>query len=369
MAQAWGEMYTQIQDSKLIMIGDKIHNDTLPKNFAKNMKDALENTPNLEWLGALSREDVYKQLQNAKVGLSCRCKRLDGIVEYSTKILEYGSAGCAAILNKNKLHVSLLGSDYPLYANNKEEFIQKLKLALTNDEICQKAANTVKELAMEHTFSHRVEEMKQWLKEKRSFNKKIILVAGHDLKFFSLLQKKLEESGKYIFLIDKWTGHNKHDENQSKKLLSQADIIFCEWCLGNLNWYSHNKKPHQKLVARFHLQEKDLPYLSESNWDAIDHISYVSDYICRAGQKECAFTPEKTSVVANLLDQDKFTMRKKTGDAKYTLGIIGVAPARKRLDKALDLLEALLEVDDRYCLRIKGKNPLEYGWLLKRPRQ
>ena len=71
-------------------------------------------------------------------------------------------------------------------------------------------------------------------------------------------------------------------------------------------------------------------------------------------------------MIPNLLDDSKFTPKKKTGDARYTLGIIGVVPARKRLDLARDLLEALLREDDRYCLRVKGKHPLGYSWLLKR---
>lgn len=372
MVQSWSKIYTKLPNSSLIMIGDKIHNDPFPENFAILMQEALQNTPQLKWLGALSRENVYKQLQKARVGLSWRDESLNDIVEYSTKILEYGSAGCASILNRNFLHESLLGKDYPLYANSKEEFEQKLLLALTDNEVCQKAADRLKELATKHTFSSRVKDIKLWLNENKEENKskttgkKVILVAGHDLKFFTLLQKKLEETKKYTFLIDQWDGHNKHDEDKSQRLLEQADIIFCEWCLGNLKWYSHHKKTHQKLVARFHLQEKDLPYLEESRWDGVDHIGYVSDYIWRAGQQECAFIPEKTSVIANLLDDKKFTSKKKTGDARYTLGIVGVSPARKRLDKALDLLEELLKEDSRYCLRIKGKHPLDYDWLLKR---
>jgi len=367
MAQAWSEIQITLPtSSKLVMIGDKIHNAPKPENFAVQMKEALETTPCLEWLGAFSREDVYKQLLTAKVGLSWRDESLNDIVEYSTKILEYGAAGCAAILNRNTLHESLLGSDYSLFVNSKEEFKKKLYFALTNDEACQKAANRLKLLATKHTFSRRVEELTIWLNEKKIPDKKIILVAGHDLKFFTFLQKKLEATGKYLFITDQWSGHNKHDEEKSKKLLAQADIIFCEWCLGNLKWYSKNKTKNQRLVARFHLQEKDLAYISESNWGNIDHISYVSDYIWHAGQKKCPFTTEKISVIANLLDNIKFTKKKKTGDARYTLGIIGVTPARKRLDRALDLLEELLKIDSRYCLRVKGKHPLEYDWLLKR---
>ncbi len=370
MAKHWPASHSHVPGSELVMIGDKIHNDPGMPDYRQQMLDALQNTQGLQWLGGQSREAVQQQLQQARVGLSWRAESMNDTVEFSTKILEYGGAGCAAILNRNPLHERLLGNDYPLYANNADEFSHQLTRALSEPLVAQQAANALNRLAQRHTFSTRVGEIRQWLEETpkatRPESKRKVLVAGHDLKFFALLQKKLEASGQFEFLIDQWQGHNKHNEAQSRELLEQADVIFCEWCLGNLKWYSHNKKPHQRLVARFHLQERELPYVAEANWDNIDHISYVSEFIRREGQKAFGFPFEKTSVIPNLLDEKKYTPKKKTGDARYTLGIIGVAPARKRLDRALDLLEVLLEEDDRYCLRVKGKHPLDYGWLLKR---
>ncbi|AJI75486.1 glycosyl transferases group 1 family protein [Francisella philomiragia subsp. philomiragia ATCC 25015] len=366
MARAWIDIHDKLPNAQLIMIGDKIHNDSKPKDFATKMRSALENTERLQWLGALSREGVYENLLQAKVGLSWRDESLNDIVEYSTKLLEYGSAGCAAIVNRNPLHEELLGEDYPLFANSDIEFTDKLYLALTDENVCQQAANRVIDLAIRHTFSERVEIVRSWLQNNHKLpsTKKIVLVAGHDLKFFNLLQQKLESAGNYVFITDKWQGHNKHDEVQSQRLLRQADVIFCEWCLGNLKWYSNNKLAYQRLVARFHGQERFLPYLTESNWDNIDHIAYVSDVIRRTDESK--FPIEKTSIIANYINSEKFKLNKKTGESRYTLGIVGVVPMMKRLDRALDLLEELLEEDSRYCLRVKGKNPLEYGWLLKR---
>ncbi|MFP3456582.1 hypothetical protein R0J89_09980 [Psychrobacter sp. SIMBA_152] len=370
MVEAWPAVYYQIPDSTLVMIGDKIHNEPDQPDYQQRMRYALENTDGLSWLGAQSRESVQQELQQARVGLSWRAESMNDTVEYSTKILEYGGAGCAAILNRNALHEQLLGSDYPLFANSEREFSQQLTRALMVPEVAQQAADALQKLAKRHTFSTRVNEIRQWLADipavPKAVKKTRILVAGHDLKFFTLLQSKLAASGQFEFLIDQWQGHDKHNESQSHALLQQADIVFCEWCLGNLKWYSHHKLPHQRLIARFHLQERELPYVAEANWDNIDHISYVSEFIRREGQKTFGFPYEKTSVIANLLDDKKFTPKKKTDDSRYTLGIIGVAPSRKRLDRAIDLLEALLEEDDRYCLRVKGRNPLDYNWLLKR---
>lgn len=370
MVDTWPLVHDQVASGELIMIGDKIHNEPNQPNYQQHMRHVLEDTEGLLWLGAQSRETVQQELQQARVGLSWRSESMNDTVEYSTKILEYGGAGCAAILNRNALHEQLIGADYPLFANSAEEFSHQLIRALKEPDVTQQAANALQQLAERHTFSTRVNEIQNWLAQVPDISKPAkktrVLVAGHDLKFFTLLQSKLEASGQFEFLIDQWQGHNKHDEAQSRTLLEQADVIFCEWCLGNLKWYSHHKMPHQRLVARFHLQERELPYLSEANWSNIAHISYVSEFIRREGQKAFGFPYEKTSVISNLLDNDKFTPKKKTNEAQYTLGIIGVVPSRKRLDRALDLLEALLEEDSRYCLRVKGKNPLDYNWLLQR---
>lgn len=370
MARHWPEVHERVADSELFMIGDKIHHENDLPDYKQSMQQALESTPGLTWLGAQSRESVQAHLKFARVGLSWRAESMNDTIEYSTKILEYGGAGCAAILNRNVLHEQLLGVDYPLFANSAEEFSNRLLTVFQNPEVAQVAAQALTGLARRHTFSQRVNEIKAWLKKSPKVDglkKKLrVLVAGHDLKFFAVLQDALETTGEFEFLVDAWAGHDKHDERKSRELLELADVIFCEWCLGNLKWYSNNKKPHQRLVARFHAQERMLPYVAEANWDNIDHISYVSEFIRKEGQKLFGFPEEKVSVIPNLLDARKFKPLRKSGDARYTLGIIGVTPSLKRLDRAIDLLEALLKKDGRYCLRVKGKNPLEYEWLLKR---
>ncbi|MFO8142223.1 MAG: glycosyltransferase, partial [Marinobacter sp.] len=285
MAEAWPAIHRELPGSELVMIGDKIHDEPDRPNYAERMRQALQGTQGLTWRGAEPREAVQAQLRHARVGLSWRHEGMNDTVEYSTKILEYGGAGCAAILNRNPLHEQLLGQDYPLFANSEAEFSRQLARALREPQVAQQAADALKRLAERHTFSTRVAEIRQWLKDAPKApepqGKTRVLVAGHDLKFFTLLQKKLEATGQFEFLTDQWQGHNKHDEVKSRALLEQADVIFCEWCLGNLKWYSHNKQPHQRLVARFHAQEARTPYLGEANWDNINHVSFVSEHTRR----------------------------------------------------------------------------------------
>src|SRR5690606_6002199 len=58
-----------------------------------------------------------------------------------------------------------------------------------------------------------------------------MLIAGHDLKFILPIEKKIS---KYFDIrYDKWVSHTEHNEDQSLKLLDWAEIIWCEWMLGN----------------------------------------------------------------------------------------------------------------------------------------
>ena len=66
-----------------------------------------------------------------------------------------------------------------------------------------------------------------------------ILFAGHNLNFIEELMKRFSKDG-HTVIRDQWGGHSNHDEETSPSLLSQADIIVCEWALGNSVWYSNN---------------------------------------------------------------------------------------------------------------------------------
>jgi glycosyltransferase involved in cell wall biosynthesis len=376
MAQSWPLVRRRVPDSELWMIGDKIHSEKNDPEFKTQMMRALLETNGLEWQGAMSREAVHKLLARAKVGLSWRAPSLNKSLEYSTKLLEYGAAGCAAILNRTEIHTDLLGVDYPLFADTQDEYLDALQASLSDSEIAQDSADRLTEAAKRHVLSDRVETLGAWLRDippaKSSTNrisrrKTKVLVAGHDLKFFLSLQAELEKTGSFEFLIDHWVGHSQHDEDKSRSLLSHADVIFCEWCLGNLKWYSENKLPHQKLIARFHAQEARLTYFADSCIKAIDHVIFVSSHT-RAHAIEVfekvASVP--FSIIPNYIDVAKFQGIPKLGNCKYVLGQIGITPKLKRFDRSVRLLEKLLDIDDRYTLRIKGQNPFDYAWLVNR---
>lgn len=193
-------------------------------------------------------------------------------------------------------------------------------------------------------------------------DKKKVLIAGHDLKFAKFIMKAIEQSDDMELLIDQWQNHSKHNEEQSVSLLNQADIVFCEWGLGNLAWYSKHKKQGQKLITRIHAQELKTRHLDQCNHNNIDNYIFVSPYFFELMIAEFKLERKKCKMVFNMVDTQLLN-KPKLPNSKFHLGMIGDVPQSKRMDRALDIFEKLYEKDKRYKLFIKGKRPEDYTWM------
>jgi glycosyltransferase involved in cell wall biosynthesis len=79
--------------------------------------------------------------------------------ELATKVLEYGAAGCAVILNRTALYDELLGPDYPLYATDPGEILAVLKQIAQNSDLREEAAERCEEAARQYTFQRVAEEL------------------------------------------------------------------------------------------------------------------------------------------------------------------------------------------------------------------
>ncbi len=192
--------------------------------------------------------------------------------------------------------------------------------------------------------------------------KKRIVINGYDLKFIKPLIPWLEKY--YLVEIDEWQGHNIHDEKRSLQLLEWADIIFCEWLLGNAVWYTNKKRNDQLLFIRMHRFELYQNYGKNIDVEKVDAFITVGMYYYEQFTKKFQFPREKMHLIPNYVDVEKFNKEKsKSIDIKYNLAVIGGLPARKRIDLAVDILSKLLEKDSRYKLHIIGSKPEEVDWL------
>lgn len=193
-------------------------------------------------------------------------------------------------------------------------------------------------------------------------NLKKIAFIGHDLKFVNSIIDYLNKSDEFEVKVDNWTGHEAHSEFKSLEILEWADILFCEWGLGNVIWYQERKKDHQILIVRLHRFEMNTKYVKMFDYNKINTLIAISPYIFEEFYRVAKVPREKMKVIFNAIETTNFEKDKNDGIG-FNLGIIGYVPKLKRLDSALDIFEKLYSADNRYRLFIKGKHPKEFSWV------
>lgn len=190
-----------------------------------------------------------------------------------------------------------------------------------------------------------------------------VVVAGHDLKFAGELINRFRSDGHEVRL-DQWASHQDHDEGLSRELVDWADVVLCEWGLGNAVWYSMHKREGQRLYVRVHSQELFRDNWSRMNLPAVDRFIFVAPHIRDSARRFRGVAARPAEVIPNIVLPGAGL--KRDPDSRFVLGLVGIVPRGKRFDRALDLLAMLRREDPRYSLRVKGKQPEDYPWMAAR---
>lgn len=198
-----------------------------------------------------------------------------------------------------------------------------------------------------------------------------VVVAGHDLKFAGGLIEELRARGHEV-RIDEWRGHARHDPGASAALARWADVVHCEWSLGNAAWYSRHRPAGTRLTVRTHLQEASTEFPRRVRQDAVDSWVFVAEHVRAQVLRDVGFPEERAPWIPNAVripehvppSTDEPDPRR-----RFTLGLVGVLPARKGLHRALDLLAALRAEDPRFRLVIRGHRPEDVAWMTARPEE
>ncbi len=193
-----------------------------------------------------------------------------------------------------------------------------------------------------------------------------LLIAGHSFSFCAPIVRRARRAGAEV-REDRWRAHGSHDAQASATALAWADVVHCEWCLGNAVWFSRNKRPEQRLVVRFHRMELETRYPGEVDLERVDAMVFVAQHVLEQACERYGWdaADRRFHVVPNGIDPGALQLPKLPG-ARFTLAAIGYVPRLKRLDRALDLLDLLRARDDRYRLLVKGRAPWEYEWMAGR---
>ncbi|MGM7669974.1 glycosyltransferase family 4 protein [Microbacterium sp. A93] len=192
-----------------------------------------------------------------------------------------------------------------------------------------------------------------------------VVVAGHDLKFAGGLVEHLRQAGHEVRL-DTWSGHARHDAEASRSLARWADVVLCEWALGNAVWYSRNTPAGTRLTVRLHLQEGATVFPGQVDTARLDRAVFVAEHVRRQVVRDHGWPAERSIVVPNAVRIPAPPGSRDPG-LRFRLGLVGMVPARKGLHRALDVLALLRGQDERYRLSLRGHRPGDVAWLHGRP--
>lgn len=364
--------------ASLDIFGDKIHRAPEAPGWCDAMRDALVATPHVVWHGGMARDDALRGVAKADIGLAWRSPTLDGSLELSTKLLEYGVLGMPAVVNRTRMHEEMLGADYPLFVDDRTDIAEAIAIAAADPAVRRLASHRLARACDDYRMERAVPRVRCLVQrllpeaepDVRSRAERLgrplrVVVAGYDMKFMSKLLTRWQGMQGLEVKLDAWKDAEAHDRDWSLHCLEWADVIVCEWCLGNAAWYSKRRRDGQRLVVRLHRFELDTHWPGRLRHGHVDALVCVSpEYASRAAAAMPALAARITTIPnwVDVLHLD----RPKLQGADRTLGMIGIARAHKGLGVALDILVAVRATEPEFRLEIKSELPWRMPWVWRR---
>jgi glycosyltransferase involved in cell wall biosynthesis len=360
--------------ARVHFVGDKIHNDPADSGYQRRMREKLgqpgQARDGILWHGGKPRGEAMRIAASCDIGLGWRHPSLDASLELSTKVLEFGALGLPVILNRTPMHEELLGADYPLFAASEDDVADAAAAVARDADLYRLAASRTLSASKNFTMERSAERLRGYLDravpEPALAGTLRVVVAGHDLKFFTPLINYLKLRPGLEIKVDQWASLGEHDVEKSKELAEWADVVLCEWCGPNAVWYSRHKQRNSRLLVHLHRFELYSHYPGQVKISNVERVVCVSDHYTSLTREHTGWASDKVITIPNPLDVSQLD-RPKLDGARFNLGFIGIVPSRKRLDLALDVLEELRRSDERYQLFVKSRMPWEHWWVWQNP--
>ena len=140
-----------------------------------------------------------------------------------------------------------------------------------------------------------------------------------------------------------------------------ADTIFCEWGLENAGLVFATQKPRatsnysNSPAGKLTSGLASFGYRIDS--ENVDKFIFVSPDVRDQAVELFGWDLSKTEVIPNYVLFDEYQLSDRSLDETINLGMVGIIPQRKRLDRALDVAEQLAHRGYRVNLKIKGPRP------------
>ena len=340
----------------LHFIGSKVNLDLAERK--QEIFDALKDMDNITFYGSLPHSETEKITKTCSLGYSFRSPSVDNdnSLEVSVKLLEYCYNGVPVVLRRTKMHETILGDDYPLFAETKEECTEKILMAFRDTEVWEMARECLRR-SMDRFCTENIYGSVSKPLQNYPMKKMRLLVSGHDLKFLKQLFPYFESA--FSLEVQELREYMEFSEREAGECLKRADIVWCEWLLTAAQWYSWHIYPHQRLFIRAHRFEVMRRYGNYIDINRISKVITVSYYWFEEFMRQFGIPVEKCTVINNFIDTDKY-VKDKDPQSRFHLALIGAVPKRKGLARAVELLRMLKKKDDRYCLHVPGKRPEEF---------
>ncbi|GGY76322.1 hypothetical protein [Marinobacter zhanjiangensis] len=355
------KLVLQGYEIKLHIATGKIHESKNGSSgFIERVKELLgqefvrlyEDLPRNEALALVSKMDLVWCYRDPNLE--------DSTLELSTKLVETAALGKPCVAYASKINKGFLGSDYPFLIESLGEVSGIIASFRQLKKAVKKELEVLSNYVIEnYSFSGLRSTVVEKLDEDNGevfFGKKIV-ICGHDLKFIYPYITHLRRQGADVG-IDPWEWGSTMSPSVSQYYASWADYIFCEWGLANAVWHSEHKKDGKKLFVRVHAQEvrkKAEKFGHQITSSNVDKFIFVSSFISEQAIDLFGWPESKSVVIPNSVKSNRFY--KPRSPVEPILGMVGIVPTSKRLDRALDLLSALNQRGLNAKLYIKGARP------------
>ncbi|OAA90631.1 glycosyltransferase [Clostridium ljungdahlii] len=208
--------------------------------------------------------------------------------------------------------------------------------------------------------------VKNELKDNEQINSAANKIDGEHTQPISSLKLKLVffvKQGMDVFLDDIINGLSNEyinrkivvtDYNQIDTWMQWADICFFEWCDELVIYGSRLPiSKEKKIICRLHSYEAFTSYPNNVQWNNIDVLIFVGEYIKKFVVNKFKISDQKVVVVPNGIDISKWTFEERKPG--FNIAYVGYINYKKGPMLLMHTFKAIYDKDCRYKLFIAGQ--------------